>query len=90
MTQVQTIEHTASVYDQVGKVRVVSDAARKPVEQTGRLAEPIEGRPDIGCLSHFHHEISGSEVMLNARRRVDFYSRWHGMKEPLLQIWKAS
>lgn len=54
------------------------------------LSPRRHGKVEVGCLAHAPHEVMGPAEIANAKRRIDFYSRWHGLKEPLLQIWKAS
>jgi hypothetical protein len=50
---------------------------------------------EIGCLAllrhdlHLRHDIYDTEDLANARRRAIFYTRWHGLAEPLLQFWRG-
>lgn len=50
---------------------------------------------EIGCLArlrhdpHLRHEIYDTEDIANTRRRAIFYTRWHGLAEPLLQLWRG-
>ncbi|KAA0016276.1 hypothetical protein F0A16_17725 [Salinicola corii] len=89
MNQTQRLHRMTSAYDQVGEVRVVRDSKNAWLKRPRRTLEPIDEKVTVGCLSHIPREVVGVGATLNARRRVDFYSRWHGQKEPLLQIWKA-
>ncbi|QFT85170.1 hypothetical protein FIU88_09280 [Halomonas sp. THAF12] len=43
----------------------------------------------VGCLAHTPHDVLGLVDLANAERRRDFYSRWYGLTEPRLKIWKA-
>ena len=39
-------------------------------------------RPVIGCRAHCRKDPA------NSARAVEFHSRWHGHKEPRLQLWR--
>lgn len=44
---------------------------------------------EIGCLALLRHDIYDTEDIANARRRAIFYTRWHGLADPLLQLWRG-
>lgn len=59
------------------------------IELLHRTRPRAHDKVEVGCLSHTPHEDLGPMDLVNAKRRLDFYSRWHGLEEPRLQIWKA-
>lgn len=59
------------------------------IELLYRTRPRVHDKVEVGCLSHAPHEDLGPGDLANAKRRLDFYSRWHGLTEPHLQIWKA-
>ncbi|WP_432415093.1 hypothetical protein ACRHM7_16640 [Chromohalobacter israelensis] len=55
-------------------------------------SKPVRGkreRCEVGSLVHFRPEITDTTDLANARRRVLFYSRWYGLADPLLQLWRG-
>ncbi|NWO56680.1 hypothetical protein [Chromohalobacter israelensis] len=58
-------------------------------------SQPARGkreRCEIGSLAHLRHDIVDTldtTALANARRRSIFYSRWYGLADPLLQIWRG-
>ncbi|MDR5858436.1 hypothetical protein FZZ93_17020 [Halomonas eurihalina] len=92
MTPVLLLTHTPFEKHSLPKARPMRRTAR--IELLSRIRPRAHDRMKadkvkVGCLSHAPHEDLGPVDLANAKRRVDFYSRWHGLEEPLLQIWKA-
>ncbi|SEM45274.1 hypothetical protein [Halomonas caseinilytica] len=88
MNPVLLLTHTPFGERRLPEARPVRRIARsEPLYRTGaRTHDKVK----VGCLSHAPHEDLGPVDLANAKRRLDFYSRWHGLAEPRLQIWKAS
>ncbi|TDU22735.1 hypothetical protein C8E00_10395 [Chromohalobacter marismortui] len=38
---------------------------------------------------HLRHDLCSTEDIANAHRRAIFYTRWFGLAEPLLQLWRG-
>ncbi|GEN23916.1 hypothetical protein [Halomonas cupida] len=68
------------------EARIVKPARRAWPKSWQKARKKVE----VGCLSHASSESPGLGEMANAKRRLDFYSRWHGLKPATLQIWRAS
>nr|WP_300309517.1 hypothetical protein [Halomonas sp.] len=84
------LPHMPSEKHHYPKARIVRRALpfwRRPrAEASHQLHDKVE----VGCLAHTYHEVVGPGEMENAKRRLDFYARWNGLKAPHLQIWKIS
>lgn len=87
MNPVLLLTHTPFEKRSFPRARPVRRAAR--IEPPSRIRPRTQDKVKVGCLSHAPHEDLGPVDLANAKRRIDFYSRWHGLEEPLLQIWKA-
>lgn len=87
MNQVLLLTHTPFEKRPSPQARLVRRAER--IGRLPRRRHRPHDKVEVGCLAHAPHEVQGPEELANARRLLDFYSRWHGLKEPHLQIWKA-
>ncbi len=87
MNQVLRLTHTPFEQRPLPRARPMRRSALH--EPQIRTRPRTHERVNVGCLAHAPHEDVGLSDLTNARRRLDFYSRWHGLTEPRLQIWKA-
>lgn len=87
MNQVLRLTHTPVEQHPFPQARLIRRAER--FMSRSRMRPRPDGGVNVGCLAHLPHEDLGLVDLANAERRIDFYSRWHGLKEPRLQIWKA-
>ncbi|MFG6177186.1 hypothetical protein ACGTN6_08085 [Halomonas sp. THAF12] len=87
MNQVLLLTHTPIERRPYHASRLARRAER--IGQRFRKHPGGREKVEVGCLSHAPHEELGPVDLANARRRLDFYSRWHGLTEPHLQIWRA-
>lgn len=86
MNQVPRLTHIPLTQRPLPRARPIRRAERLEIHSRKRPQVRVE----VGCLSHAPHEDLGPADLANARRRLDFYSRWHGLTEARLQIWKMS
>lgn len=87
MNLVLLLTHTPLEKRPLPKARPMRRTAR--TGQLPRTRLRSRDRVDVGSLSHAPHEDPGPADPANAKRRLDCHSRWHGLAEPHLQIWKA-
>lgn len=87
MNQVLRLPHMPVEQHSLPRARPMGRGQRQ--ESRLRTRSRPHERVDVGCLAHAPHEDLGPVDLANAQRRIDFYSRWHGLTEPRLKIWKA-